>query len=73
MIALDFAEPGGALTGRIDARVDAMAAAGLFGEVRSLLARGLDAVLHGHAGHRLQGGGGLAVRGELISQRRPWS
>ena len=42
MIALDYADRA-ELYRHIDARVDAMAAAGLFGEVRSLLSCGLDA------------------------------
>ena len=41
VIALDYADRA-ELYRRIDARVDAMAAAGLVGEVRSLLSRGLD-------------------------------
>ena len=63
VIALDFSSRE-ELYRRIDARVDAMAEAGLFGEVRSLLERGLDA---GCTAMQAIGykEAALAVRGEL--------
>ena len=69
VIALDFAERA-ELYRRIDARVDAMAAAGLFDEVRALLARPLgagctamQAIGYKEAGRR--------ARGDIAL--RPWS
>ena len=55
------------LYARIDARVDAMAENGLFEEVAALLDGGVPRAprLHGHAGHRLQGGGRRAARRAL--------
>lgn len=54
-IALTFADRQD-LYARIDRRVDIMMQQGLLDEVRALLAAGHPGRLHGHAGHRLQGG-----------------